>query len=165
MKITSFKYLLTSLLAVFLLTACDASSVSQARSGNKDDAYIEEPLAEGSVQYQLHLAKSNAYVGLLTQKDYGSIYEEFAPAVKSSVPPDAIKSIYDQILTAHGAPLETKQQQWWFITGKEKGTPILISRKLVKHEKGMLEYDFTFSPDDPDKKLIGFFIREHKNKF
>lgn len=165
MKISSLKFLLTSLLAVTLLSACDASPVKQARSGNKDDAYIEEPLSESERQYQLHHAKSNAYVGLLSQKDYGAIYEEFSPAIKSSVPPESIKSIYDVILASYGAPVETKQMQWWFITATEKGIPIIISRKLVKHEKAMLEYDFTFSPDDKDAKLIGFFIRERKGNF
>ena len=112
----------------------------------------------------MYHAKSNAYVGLLTQKDYGSIFAELDPSIQPTVTPEAIKGIYDEILTTYGAPLETKQMQWWFITGTEKGIPIILSRKLVKHEKGLLAYDFTFAAEDKDMRLVGFYIRSSKEQ-
>ena len=162
MKLPSFRYLLTALLAVGLLSACDANKTSEMHSGTQQDDYVDEPLSEAALPYKTYHEKSNAYVGLLTQKNYGAIFEELTPSIQPTVTPDAIKGIYDQILTTYGAPLEKKQMQWWFITGTEKGIPIILSRKLVKHEKGMVAYDFTFSRDDKDMKLAGFFIRESK---
>lgn len=158
------KTLLTALMALCLLTACDLNQSSELRSGSKEDAYVDEPLAAEVMQYKTYHEKSNAYVGLLTQKNYGAIYEELAPTIQPTVTPDAIKGIYDDILKTYGAPLEQKQMQWWFITGQEKGIPIVLSRKLVKHEKGMLAYDFTFSPEDKDMKLVGFYIRSSKDQ-
>jgi hypothetical protein len=162
MKVSSLRFLLTSLLALLLLSACDLNTNTEIRSGTKEDAYVDEPLSEDALQYQIYHAKSNAYVGLLSQKNYSAIYEELSPSIQPTVTPDAIKGIYDQIITTFGAPLETKQMQWWFIRTTEKNIPIILSRKLVKHEKGLLAYDFTFAADDKDMKLVGFYIRENK---
>ncbi len=148
---------------VMIITGCDASLVTGNRSGSVDDDYIEEPIGQFSLQYENALATSNEIVDLLIQKNYKKIHTEYVhQEAKDILSEDVLADLQAKLSSKVGEIKKYKKMQWGFLPATEKGKKLLVSFKIVEHDKLMFNYAFVFEDDGKYKRIVGLQINERK---
>lgn len=146
----------------FLLIACDVSPVTEIRSGNANDAYLEEPLSLTAKQYKPYLETANANMRALLKGDYQAMLSDLHHTIDGQVSAHDLQNMHDTIKERYGELKDFKPMQWWFINAEEDGKSIFFSRKIGEHERGQVIYDFVFFTDDAERKLGGFYMRDFR---
>ena len=146
-----------------LLWSCGGkfTSFSTHRSGPISDDYVEEPLSDKATRYAHALEVSNAILQKLQTHDSHAVYVERVDSLmKSDVPEATFAGWIKTIDERFGALKSFKPMQWGFKVWSENGRDLVISTKLVEHERGMVRYHFLFADDGKYETLIGFYMYE-----
>lgn len=151
----SFRLLLIAVM-VSVLFGCEAETYTEMKSGDFDNAYTEEPLSDRSRRYANALDTSNHMVEKIRDGDYKDLYDNYlTDYAKSAISSGQFAKNLQDMKTVQGQLKEYKPSQWWFLAKISKGRPVLISNKLVMHEKQMVLYQFVFFDDGKYEKVVG----------
>lgn len=132
-------------------------------SGTTEDPYVEEPLVSAVKKYETALQTSNNVLELLQNGDYQTMYDVYASDLfKSISSADDVFKYHANYLSGFGAIKAFKPMQWDFKTESAHGRKMLVSRKIVEHERGMFVYVLSFLRDTDYDKIVGFSITTFK---
>lgn len=160
---TGLAFLLSWIVA--MVASCGGSmQVSSAhRSGTVGDDYVEEPLSAKAMRYEHALEVSNAILERLQARDIHAVYvERVDPLMKADVPEATFEGLFQTIEGRFGAQKSFKPMQWGFKVWSQGGKDLVISTKLVEHERGMVRYHFLFADDGKYEMLLAFYMYERK---
>ena len=155
------------LLAVTVATlfGCGKDNFTEMRSGNTDNAYIDEPLNNQSKHYAKALEISNQLVEKIRDGKYGDIYDSYLTEyARNAISSEQFAKNLQDMKKARGPQKEFKPSQWWFIAKNSRGRPVLISNKLVMHESGMVMYQFVFFDNNKYEKIVGLNFKVSLDK-
>jgi hypothetical protein len=139
--------------------AADNSNAIIFRSGTIDNDDIDEPLNAEVSKYSGILAISNEIMDLIFDSKYKEIHANyFDDELKNLFPINSLISFHEEIKNKFGKLVSYKKQQWYFVLFKEDGKDILLSVKIVHHEKAIIYYRFAFHINNLEK-IGGFQIQ------
>lgn len=148
----------TLLLIFIFLQGCDLKVAN--RSGTIADDYVEEPLSERSVQYELALNTSNKIMALIRDGRCDDIYKNLLSGkAKESLPFDSFKSMCQGLVSNYGNLIKYKPQQWHFFNKTEGDNEYLMSIKLAEHERLMVSYALVFPLNGKYDKIVGIHLK------
>ncbi len=125
-------------------------------SGSADEPYQESPLGENVQEYAPLLELSNALVQQVINGDYGKMYDQhFSPRLKEEMSREWLVGRLSELTAFAGPARKYKPKQWRFSLRKHQGRRILLSTKIVEHQRTKIVYQLTVFPKDL-KRIVGF---------
>jgi hypothetical protein len=125
----------------------------------KDDD-IAEPLPASAKHFENALQVSNAIVKLVQNRNFEKIYDNyFSEKLRGTI---SKKEFLDKTSAIHakaGDVESWKEMQWGFGTETVQGVKVVSSKKIVHHQKAVLDYTFQFT-DENAKRIDGFFFKD-----
>jgi hypothetical protein len=141
--------------AVSLVPGCDIQTTVSARSGTLKDDYVEEPLAENTRKYAAALDTSNKLLELFSEENYETLYDDYGTnEFKASTSRQQLEAFHSGITEKLGPITGYKPMQWDFESSQVVEKPVIVSTKIVQHQKGKLKYRFVFKEGSAFKKVI-----------
>ena len=151
-------------LSIFLfccLMACNADvNVSEMRSGDIDNDYVEDPLLKAAKKYETALETSNQGLEYIIKGDLDFMYDEiFSETAKRNVSAEQFKVYLEENRIKFGEISEYKKMQWKFLPSYKEGVgDVLYSVKIVKQGNTFVNYVFSFIDNGEYKKISGLHI-------
>jgi len=145
-------------LALAFVCGCEANLHGTHNSSQGDNDYFEEPISGFSKKYSAALETSNKFVELLSEGRLIDAHSLFDPRLQEAVSEEQLQSLYDtQVLEHFGSIVEYKPMQWGF-SRYSKLENIVVSTKIVIHEKTGAFYVLNFEDNGIYDRIIGFSI-------
>jgi len=159
-SIRTFSFVLVT---AIILGSCSVEINTANRSGTVSDDYIEEPISEKSKKYSAALESSNKLIELIKKKEFQKIHGSFVDdSMKSVLTEQVLENSYTEAVNAMGDIVEYKQNQWGFVPTKNDDLEYVTSYKIVFHEKGRLDYSFSFKLEGDQSKIFRIALKPRK---
>jgi hypothetical protein len=155
---TRSSFLLTvGLIAPVLIAGCELSVDGTNNSSLGDNDYYEEPISERSEKYATALDISNKFIEFLVDGQLTNAHGLFDSRRQEVLSIEDFEKTYREILSDFGPFVEYKPMQWGFSTNL-KLENIVVSIKIVGHEKSETFYVLNFEDNGIYDRIIGFSI-------
>ena len=150
---------------LFVPSGCDFKvkpANSFVRSGTVQEDDVEEPLSDDEKQYEKALTTSNEIIDAFINDNLSDFYNKYTSVIlQNKIHEDDFSKIYASVIEKTGPINSYKKMQWWFEQGEDHGTKIIISKKIVHHEKQVLFYNIVFKHGEYDQ-IIGIHFQIRK---
>ena len=145
---------LVILISVFLV-GCESEYRISNNSSQGDNDYFEEPISDRSEKYSQALNVSNQFVERFVNGELEAVHELMDPRLREKAPIETLQEMRETVVSNFGRMVEFKPMQWGFATHSSFEN-VVISVKIVIHEKSEAFYVLKFEDDGRYSRIIGF---------
>jgi len=140
-----------------LISGCDVGVYGTHNSSQGDNDYFEEPISGSSKKYAPALETSNRFIESFAGGQLETALEILDPRLQEAISVEGFEEMHQKILDDFGPMVEFKPMQWGFSRNSQLEN-IVVSVKIVIHDKGQTFYILNFADDDSYQRIIGFKI-------